>query len=152
MKKIKIGDIFEITTPKGKAFLHYIYKDDKVGRQLIRVLPGLYLQNPENFDKIAASKEQYMIFFPLSPAFKRKIIEKVGYYPADKFDKPKYMRSGHEIRGEFLGWHIIDTDTWKMQLVKELTSEQKQLSDWDTWNDTLLIERLINEWSLEKWS
>jgi len=50
-----------------------------------------------------------------------------------------------------LGWHIIDTETWQRQLVKTLTPEQKQLSPWGIWNDTLLIENLVDDWELEKW-
>lgn len=152
MRKIKVGDIFEISTSKGKSYLHYIYEDAKIGRELARVLPGLYSERPASFDILAASKERYMIFFPLSAANKRKIIEQVGYYPADSFNKPKQMRTEYKIRGEFLGWHIIDTDTWQRELVKELTPEQKELSDWASWNDTLLIEKLVDDWSLEKWS
>jgi len=150
MAKIKIGDIFEMNTLKGKSYLHYIYKDKAIG-DLVRVLPGLYSERPANFDKLAGSKERYMIFFPLSAASKQKIVEQVSFYPSDKFEKPKYMRSEHIVRGEFIGWHIIDTETWHRQLVKRLTSEQKQLSPWGIWNDTLLIENIINEWSLEHW-
>jgi hypothetical protein len=152
MGKIKIGDIFEINTSKGKAYLHYIHKDPKIGRELVRVLPGLYAERPASFDKLAGSKELYMIFFPVSAANKKKIVMNVGHYSADNFTKPKYMRTEHNVRGEFLGWHITDTDTWKIQLVKELTQEQKQFSDWASWNDTLLVERLVNDWSLEKWN
>ncbi len=62
------------------------------------------------------------------------------------------MRTEHNVKGEFLGWHIIDTHTWQRQLVKNLTPEHKQLSPWGIWNDTLLIENLVNDWDLEKWS
>ncbi|HBX87942.1 MAG TPA: hypothetical protein DEG09_04910 [Marinilabiliaceae bacterium] len=127
MGRIKVGDIFEINTPKGKAYLHYVYKDKTTG-DLIRVLPGLYSDRPASFDKLAGSKESFMVFFPLSAAYKQKIVEHVGHYPADSFEKPKYMRTEHIVRGEFLGWHIIDTETWKRQLVKTLTPEQKKLS------------------------
>lgn len=151
MAKIKLGDIFEINTPKGKAYLHYIHKDEKIGRELVRVLQGLYSERPDSFNKIAASEERYMIFFPLSAANRKKIVERVGHYPADNFSMPKYMRDEHNIRGEALGWHIIDTGTWKRELVKELTPEQKKLSDWASWNDTLLIEKLASDWSLEQW-
>jgi len=150
MARIKIGDIFEINTPKGKAYLHYIYKDRTTG-DLVRVLPGLYSDRPANFDKLAGSKERFMVFFPLSAAYNRKIVEPVGYYSADSFGKPKYMRTEHIVRGEFLGWHIIDTETWQRQLEKKLSPEQKKLSPWGIWNDTLLIENLIGDWSLEKW-
>jgi hypothetical protein len=150
MKRIKTGDIFEIVTLKGKAYLHYIYKDETIGH-LVRVLRGLYIERPAHFDELATSEERYMVFFPVSVACHRKIVEHVGHYPADDFEKPKYMREQHNVRGEFLGWNIIDTDTWQRQLVKQLSPEQIQFSSWGIWNDTLLIECLVNDWSLEKW-
>ncbi|MBC7487756.1 MAG: hypothetical protein H7282_13485 [Cytophagaceae bacterium] len=150
MMRIKLGDIFEINTVKGKAYLHYIYKDPTIG-DLVRVLPGLHSERPANFNELAGSKEKYVIYFPLAAANKRKIVEKVGSY-LSKFEKPKYMRAYHSVRGEFLGWHIIDTDSWQRKLVKSLNSEQKQLSPWGVWNDTLLVENLITDWSLENWT
>lgn len=150
MAKIKIGDVFEINTPKGKAYLHYIHKDSVTG-ELIRVLQGLYSERPANIDQLAGLAERYIISFPLSVAAKQNIVEFVGHYSASGFSKPKLMRTKHNVRGEFLGWHLVDTETWHRQLVKTLTPEQKKLSPWGIWNDTLLIENLVNNWSLEKW-
>lgn len=150
MVKIKIGDIFEINTPKGKAYLHYVYKDKTIG-DLIRVLPGLFLERPTNFEMLVGLKECYMIYFPLTFAYKQKIVDLVGNVSINNFTKPKFMRTEHIINGQFLGWHIIDTDTWQRQLVTVLTSEQKKLSPWGIWNDTLLIERLEQGWSLDNW-
>ena len=67
------------------------------------------------------------------------------------FEKPSYMRTKHFIGREFVGWHIIDTSTWKRELVKELSDEQLKLSPWGTINDTLLVDYLLNDWSLENW-
>lgn len=150
MAKNKIGDIFEINTPKGKAYLHYIYKDSVIG-ELVRVLQGLYSDRPTNFDQLAASKERYIISFPLSAAIKQKIVKPVGFYSASNFSKPELMRTEHNVRGEFLGWHLINTETWHRQLVMTLSPEQKKLSPWGIWNDKLLIDNLVNDWSLEDW-
>ncbi|WP_437922381.1 hypothetical protein [Sphingobacterium sp. LRF_L2] len=127
MARIKVGDIFEIDTPKGKAYLHYIHKDP-VTVALVRVLQGLHSERPANFEELAEQKERYLISFPLGPAASRKIVERVGFYSASEFSKPKFMRQQHNVRGEFLGWHIVDTDTLHRQLVKTLTVEQKELS------------------------
>jgi hypothetical protein len=151
MAKIKLGDIFEIVTPIGKAYLHYIYKDQSIG-DMIRVLPGIYSERPANFEQLAGSKERYMVFFPVLAANKRRIIEQVGHYSATGFTKPAYMRTEHTVRGEFLGWHIINTETWQRQLAKKLSPEQKELSPWGVWNDTLLIEMIVNNWSLQNWN
>lgn len=150
MARIKVGDIFEINTPKGKGYLHYIHKDPVTG-ELIRVLQGLYSERPANFNELVGLKERYIISFPLTAATKQKIVEPVGFYSASDFSKPKLMRTEYNVRGESLGWHIVDTDTWQRQLVKTLTPEQKKLSPWGIWNDTLLIENLVDNWDLEKW-
>lgn len=150
MSKISLGDIFEIDTPKGKAYLHYIYNDSVIG-ELVRVLQGLYPEKPGDLSTLASSKERYFIFFPLSAAYNKNIVKHVGNYPVSSFSKPKTMRTEHNIRGNFLGWHLVDTQSWKRQLVNTLTDEQKKFSPWGVWNDTLLIENLVNDWSLGKW-
>jgi hypothetical protein len=150
MDNIKIGDIFEINTSKGKAYLHYVYKDPTIG-ELVRVLPGLYAKKPDDMDKLAVSEERYLIFFPLLAAFNREIVDYAGHYDLKDFTKPEYMRTGHMVRGAFLGWYIVNTSNWHRQLVKELTPEQKKLSPWGVWNDTLLIERLEQGWVLNEW-
>lgn len=151
MKRIKLGDIFEIKTANGYAYLHFVFKDEKVG-ELIRVLPGVYQERPHNVSELAMKGERYMVYFPVSAALRKKIIELVSFYQADDFTKPKLMRMEHWVRGEFLGWFIVDTNTWKMNLVKTLTNEQKKLSPWGIVNDTLLIERINENWSLDNWS
>lgn len=62
MSKIKVGDVFEIETSKGKAYLHYIHEEPEKC-ELVRVLYGLYQQRPVDIEKIVALDEQYLIFF-----------------------------------------------------------------------------------------
>lgn len=150
MKKIKEGDVFEITTSKGKAYLHYIYKDKEM-TELVRVLPGLYASAPENLDQLIESKEMFMVSFQIAAAYKRHLVEKVGHYPATNFPKPQYMRTEFIVGRERKGWHIVNVDTLQRQSVQKLTEEQKKLSPWGIWNDTLLIENLENDWNLDKW-
>jgi hypothetical protein len=150
MAKIKLGDIFEVNTPKGKGYLHYFHRDND-GIDYIRVLQGLYYERPPDFSKIASNPERYVIGFPLSAAYRRKLVDLAGFYPADDYKMPKFMRDPYLIRGEFLGWHIVNTETLHRAFVKELSPEQKKLSPWGIVNDTLLIERLVNNWNLDDW-
>ena len=55
MAKIKIGDVFEIETAKGKAYLQYAYLD-KNGIEIIRVLRGLHSERPKEFDNVVNEK------------------------------------------------------------------------------------------------
>jgi hypothetical protein len=151
MKNIQVGDIFEIATPKGNGYFQYVYRD-KTDIELIRILPGLYLDQPQEMSQLAATKELYFIGFPLKAAHRRKIVKLIGTYKLPEgFELPKAFRAQHIVRGNFICWHIVDYDTWKRDSVKELTEEQRNLSPWGTWNDTLLIERMATGWTLESW-
>jgi hypothetical protein len=149
--KIKIGDVFAISTTKGIGCLQYAHIDDQ-NIEFIRVLSGLFKELPPNFDELVRKKERFVIGFPLSAAFRRRIVERIGSYTVpDWFEMPRYFRDMHKVRGEFLGWHILDKKTWHRRLVKELSPAEKELSPAGIWNDTLLKERLVADWSLDNW-
>ena len=151
MSKIKLGDIFEIETKKGKAYFQCVHSH-KVRGELIKVFNCLYEEQPPKIESVLLIKDFYYIGFPLIFAYKKNIVKKVGNIPlSNDFIYPKYMRDKHIVRGEFIGWHIIDTETLHNQLVKELTEEQKQLSPFGIVNDTYLKERLEEGWTLSKW-
>jgi hypothetical protein len=148
--KINIGDLFEIETSKGFAYFQYCYKSENLG-ELIRILPETFTHRPDSFDKIVAEKESFMVFFPVLMAYRKKIIHLVANVALLNFEKPKFMREECLLKDEPECWYIVDTSTWKRTKVKELTPEQQSLSPWGIWNDTLLIERIEEGWSLDKW-
>ncbi|EPD51088.1 hypothetical protein HMPREF1210_02279 [Paenisporosarcina sp. HGH0030] len=151
MKRLKIGDVFEIVTSNGIGLFQYVHKDETIG-ELIRILPCLFKEGYVIEDEIVKKKELYLIHFPLGTALNQKLVTKKGSYtiPQD-FKLPKKFRSEHMVNGEFICWHIIDYDTWKREKVERMTEEQKQLSPWGTWNDTLLKLRLAEGWTLDRW-
>lgn len=152
MVPLKIGDVFEIETSKGIAFFQYVHKDETIG-SLIRILPSLH-EGTQNdlLNDLVKQKELYFIHFPLGPALSRGIVRKVGNYPiSNEFVLPQKFRDSYIVNGEFICWHIVDYETWKRDRVEVLTHEQKQLSPWGTWNDTMLKEKLVEGWTLEKW-
>lgn len=154
MKKVQIGDLFAIETPKGKGYFQYVYLNSQDDIELIRVLPGLYAEEPQNMEGLVSQKEVFFVQFPVRAAYRRKIIRLIGHYevlPGIEVP-PKRMRTTHVIRGEFICWHIVDYETLQRVSAKELTEEQKKLSPWGIWNDTLLIEKMVEGWTPEKWS
>jgi hypothetical protein len=151
MRKIKIGDVFSITTPKGKAYFQYVY-DNKEICELIRVLPGIYTEAPFDLLRFVAEKEMYMVHFPLKAALKKGIIDFVGDFGLPKnFELPQIMRIDYSDAEGNQGWHIVNYNTWQRVYVKTLSREQLKLSPWEIWNDTMLIERLSDNWNLEQW-
>lgn len=150
MKRIQIGDVFEIITPKGKGYFQYVYNNKKI-TELIRILPSLYLEQPKDMVQVVTKKEVYFVHFPLKAAYRRRIVKLVGSYDLpNELELPKKMRTVYRV-GNLMCWHIVDYNTWKRESVKELNEEQKKLSPWDIWNDTFLIERLAEGWTPEKW-
>jgi hypothetical protein len=151
MSKIALGDIFEIDTRKGKAYFQCV-KIDKVRGDLINVFNKLYDEAPTVIEKAINVEDHYFVGFPLSDAYKRKLVEKVGNIPLpNDFELPAYMRDKHVIKGELLGWHIRDVNTLKRRFVEKLSPQQKKLSPVGIYNDTLLKEMLEQGWSFENW-
>lgn len=152
MARLKVGDVFEIVTPKGKAYIQYVLNNETIG-ELIRVLPGVYDNQPHNLAEIVEKKEEYFVHFPVKAANKQKIIELVGTFGLPhEFDIPKQFRTLKKDRdGNVISWQIMDYDTWQRETVNELSEKQKKLSPWGTWNDTLLVERISQGWTLDKW-
>lgn len=152
MARLKGGDVFEIVTPKGKAYIQYVFNNDTIG-ELIRVLPGVYENQPHNLAEIVDKKEEYFVHFPVKAANKQKIIELIGNFelPHD-LEIPKKFRTLKKDRdGNQIGWQIVDYDTWQRETVNKLSEQQQELSPWGTWNDTLLVERITQGWTLDKW-
>ena len=150
MKKIEIGDVFSIVTAKGLAFFQHVHYMPKIG-ELIRILPGLHIEMPDIAD-LCQREEQFCIFFPLKYALNKKIVNKVGKYDIPKgFRVPTHMRSKNIIKGEFIEWHIVNIETMHREPFKVLNNEQIKLSPWGIWNDTLLVERLEEGWTLQSW-
>lgn len=150
-KRIKIGDVFVINTKKGNAYLQFVY-DNKNICELVRILPGLYQQQPD-ISKLVLLKEKYCIHFPIKGAAKKGIVINVGNYPIPiNFEIPNNMRTDFsDSTGKLISWHIIDYNTWNRKSVIKLNENQIRLSPFEIWNDTLLVERLEDEWDLEKW-
>ena len=153
MKKGQVGDVFEIETSKGKGYFQYVYLNSSDDIELIRVFPGLYAEAPQNMEELVLQKEAFFVQFPVRAAYRRKIVRLMGHYeiPLKLELPPPKMRTPHVVRGKFICWHIVDYKTLQRVSVKNLSEEQKKFSPWEIWNDTLLIEKMMEGWTPEKW-
>ncbi len=149
MLRIKVGDVFEFKTNKGFVYLHYLLKDKEIG-DLIGIIEGYFDKTPKKFTEIVGNKSFY-VFFPLSFANNKNIVTKVGHIPDSNFIKPEFMRTEQNEGDKLIGWDIVNTNTWTREFRAKLNSWEKELSPWGIWNDTLLRERLEDNWSLQNW-
>ena len=148
--KLREGEVFAIPINKGFGFLQYI-KLDRFGVGIVRVLEPVKVINEISQEEVNMP-ERYTIHFVVGTALRRKIIFKIGLFEIPSlYSMPKKGREKHNIRGEFLGWHIQDLETLKVELKKELSPEELKLPPSGHPNDTLLKEWLENDWRLESW-
>lgn len=149
-KRPQIGDIVEIKTPKGLAYAQYTHKHDEPPKYgaLIRVLPGLYKSRPSEFSELVQQTERFFVFFPLGAAVARGIVTIVAHEEVPKRCRPfPLFRDGvkNPATGRVETWWLWDGEReWK---VGDLKPEQYNLPIRAVWNDTLLIQRIVEGWS-----
>lgn len=73
-RRIRIGDIVEIATPKGFAYAQYTHEHPQYG-SLIRVLPGLHAERRPDLSRLAQGRHLWVVFFPVRVGVRRGMIE-----------------------------------------------------------------------------
>jgi hypothetical protein len=146
----RIGDIVEILTPQGYAYAQFTHKHERYG-SLIRVLQGLYLQRPVDFNELLKLHLSFSTFFPLGADCSRKIVSIVATEPIPEHTAsfPIFRSFNRNKSGERVApWWLWDGEReWK---VEELSEEQiRDYPPLGIWNDTLLIERIVEGWKHE---
>ena len=152
LKNLALGDVFGISTNSGIGFIQFV-SDTEDNCELIRVLIGLYESYEDISEEIIKQKERYFLHFPLRSAFKKKLIHYIGNYNIPQnVIIPRYFRSQTvHPKTNSTSWYIFEEDICKMKHIEVLSNEIIALSDWSVWNDTLLKERLEQNWALEDW-
>lgn len=140
------GDVFEISTPHGKAYLQYVNYDADMG-EFIRILPGTYQEQP-SIDTLMAQAERFATFFPLGAALRRGIVRWVAKadWPPEHDRFPTLRSPGYvnPSTGKIENWWLWDgAKSWR---VDSLTEAERRLSLKSIMNDTLLIERIVSGW------
>ena len=148
--KLQVGEVFAIQTKIGFGFLQYV-DTGNLGIEIVRVLEPIKDTNEINQLEVELP-ERFTIQFVVKAALRKKILIKTGIFKIPEFYKiPVKARTEHFIRGEFIAWHIVNQQTLKIESKKALSEDDLLISPHGIPNDTLLIERLENNWRLEQW-
>lgn len=158
-KGLKIGDIAEIATASGLAYVQYTHDTRDFG-ELVRVLPGLYPTRPSDLAELAKQKEAYFIFYTLKYALRAKQVEVVANQPVPNWAKAvPLMRhaAGRGADGRISGWRLVPALTeltvpflQQTPVLRELTSEQLKLSVHQLWPHPVMIKELARGWTPER--
>ena len=141
----QVGDVIEFRTPRGLAYAQYTHRHVEPPKYgcLLRVLPGIYAERPTDFAFIVKRPHRFWVFFPLGAACARRIVTVVAreMIPAEVRAFPTF-RSANREEGPWFLWN--GSQTWR---VESLSEAERQLPiNPGVWNDTLLIERIANNW------
>ena len=148
--KIEQGEVFAISTKIGFGFFQFI-STSNLGIEIIRVLETVKQSNKISQDDVNIT-ERFTLHFVVKAALRKAVIEKVGMFKIpETYTIPAKGREQHIVRGEFIGWHIIDQKTLRRELKKELTSKEVLIPPYGYPNDTLLKNYIENNFRLENW-
>jgi hypothetical protein len=144
-RRVKIGDLFELSTGLGLAYAQCTHRHPEFGH-LVRVLPGFFEQRPETFSQLAEKRAKFVTFFPLQAAVSKQVVIVVAHeaIPEDAQVFPVFRAGSPGPGGRVETWWLWDGEReWR---IGELTDEQRHLPIRGIWNDTLLIERIVSGW------
>jgi hypothetical protein len=157
-QKPHIGDIYEIRTHSGLAYVQYTHEAED-GTQLIRVLPGVYSIRPDDISTLSQQRELYFTFTILIHALRKKELNLVSNQPVPEWSKsfPTMRKvAGRARGGKILGWHIghglrlYSVQEMQRALhVRKLTPEQKKLSIAAIWPVAALADQIEQRWTPE---
>jgi hypothetical protein len=158
-KRAKIGDICEIRTQKGLAYVQYTHDGGNMG-QLVRVLPGFFSARPTDFVHLAAQKELYFIFYTLNYALRDGQTEVVSHQSVPVWARPSPLmrwQGAEDKNGKPIAWKIFDASTpltveahQRTPFVRELTAEQEKLSVHALWPHPVMVRKLERGWIPER--
>jgi hypothetical protein len=149
-KKPRPGDLLELETPRGLAYVQYTGKHPKYGGA-IRVFPGLFFETrPQDWNSLL-SHESYFTFYPVGAAAWHGLVKIVANLPLppEGLFPARFRRSGWITKeGKVTLWFICEGDQETRRT--ELSAEEKKLSIASIWNHEFLIDSLVEEWRPEQ--
>lgn len=151
MKRVKIGDLFEVRTSKGLVYGQYTHKNNEYGT-LIRIFFGFYSTRPNDLTVICSRPLQFTVFFPIQRAVNLDLITHCGNFPvtAENAVFPIFRSASRSKSGERSAdnWWIWDGETSK-RLERVLTEEEKKYPVEGIISHPLLVERAENQYRAE---
>lgn len=124
MKKAKIGDIFEINTGNGIAYIQLIAEENGSG-EFVRILPGIFEESKIDLQDIVQGEEMFSTFFPISFAWKKEMVKKVGHVSVpDEKQRIPIMRMGVDYSDKKpIHWTLLEGG--KQVPSKDMEKERK---------------------------
>lgn len=126
MKKLILGDILEVRTAKGLAYLQVALRNATFG-EFVRILPGIFSERPGDLEMLAKKDATFSTFFPASYATGEGLLEKIGHADVPENDQVlPLMRMGvdRDGSGSILSWSLFDGEK---QVAAKMAEDEREL-------------------------
>lgn len=150
----RVGDIVEVKTPKGLAYLQYTHDRKGMG-ELVRILPGLFAVRPADFAQLANQRDLYFVFYTLRHALKKRLVEVASHQPIPEWVRQyPLMRWPARSQSGIIGWKIFSAaDALTRELhqrtpvIRTLSPQLEELSIHQLWPHPVMVSKLAGGWT-----
>jgi hypothetical protein len=146
-QRAQIGDVFEIATQAGLAYLQYTHRRGAFG-VLVRVIEGIFAERPSDIVALVRAPTRFFVFYPVGPALNRGLIARVARaeVPTHAADFPILRVSG--LRDPI----TKESDWWLWDGVREwhvgrLSEQEREFSVRSIVNHAMLVSMIASGWS-----
>ena len=141
LKRAKPGDVLQLSTPKGFAYLQYAGRHQEYGDAVL-VNPKIS-ERPQAFTSKAFVGD-YLIFYPAAAAVAQGLVVVIDHQPPPNI--PWRLRRPGARSGRLVDTWIIEDGT--SETVKsKLSEDDLSLPIAVIWNHELLAQRVLEGWN-----
>lgn len=148
-KTPKLGDVLEIDTPIGLAYLHFTHRHPE-GKEVVRVLPGTYEARPEDIAGLAEQRDGYFVITVVRVGVREGLMRIAGHAPVPAWAQP-FPIFKWDLPGGPWGpakWRIWDGTRVRAVFV-DLPPDLQRLPTRSSVMPPLLAERIARGWRPE---
>jgi hypothetical protein len=142
MKRVRVGDVFEIPLPDGrKAYGQYVYRDERKGT-LIQVF-DLVVQHEASLEEISNAGPLFPpVFTGLFAAIRTGLWRIVGHVEVEEFVYPEFISPLYDSKiGRVRRWYLWDGENYH-DLGRQLPHELRNLEQLVVWDPNDVVHRV----------
>jgi len=143
-KRARPGDILEVATPGGRAYLHYLGKHPEYGDAVV-VSPRQYRNAVSDMSRLFEGG--HIAFYPAMTAAAQGLVQVVGHLPSPGVPT-RVRRPGARLGTHVQTWIIEDGHGEEVK--RYLSEEERKLPIAVIWNHEMLTRRVTEGWRPER--
>lgn len=147
--KCDIGDVFEVATNRGLAYIQYSHDHGRYG-SLVRVLPGLFPKRRPDLCGLTMNHERFYTFYPVRSGLQLGKVALVAHCivptAARAFPLLRH-RAGRDPKTREMRWWLWDENGVAGSRVSQLTHEQSSRSIAEICNHAALVDKIESDWA-----